>query len=134
SGGIASHPPPSRDRSTAVGHVVVITARHGGVRTRVLGAFGGALLGLWTCFAQAADGPDPHHKYRWLSPDLHWSGGVMGWQYAPAGQPAWTGTTQMVHLVQQAMNAWSAQCGVQFAYLGTTAQQATVQDGASIIG
>ncbi len=40
----------------------------------------------------------------------------------------------MVTLVEQAMNTWSAQCGVQFSYLGATPQQATVQDGASIIG
>src|SRR5581483_10532644 len=77
---------------------------------------------------------DPTHKYRNLAPGLRWSGNTMSWYYAPAGQPAWTDANQMVTLIQQAMNAWSAQCGVQFSYLGTTPQQATVEDGASIIG
>jgi len=82
--------------------------------------------------ARGAD--DPTCKYRILAPGLHWSGNTMSWYYASTGQPAWADANQMVTLIQQAMNAWSSQCGVQFSYLGVTPQQATVQDGASIIG
>lgn len=87
---------------------------------------------LAASFAHAAD--DPAHKYRFLSPGLHWSNGTMTWYYAPAGEPSWASTASMIALIQQAMNAWSSQCGVQFQFLGTTGVQATVQDGASIIG
>ncbi|MDQ6618973.1 MAG: matrixin family metalloprotease [Pseudomonadota bacterium] len=82
--------------------------------------------------ARAAE--DVNHKYRSLAPGLHWSGNTMSWYYAPAGEPAWASGTSAVTLIQQAMNVWSSRCGVQFSYLGTTPQQATVQDGASIIG
>ncbi|MEO5701853.1 MAG: matrixin family metalloprotease [Casimicrobiaceae bacterium] len=77
---------------------------------------------------------DPLHKYRSLAPGMHWTGNTLSWYYAPSGQPAWASDASVVTLISQAMNAWSAQCGVQFSYLGTTPQQATVQDGASIIG
>lgn len=74
------------------------------------------------------------HKYRTLYAGLHWSGSTMTWYYAPGGEPAWADNAQMVTIIAQAMNVWSAQCGVQFSYVGSTPQQATVQDGASIIG
>lgn len=91
-----------------------------------------AALAIVASTAEGAD--DPMHKYRVLSPGLHWSGNTMSWYYAPSGQPAWASNGEMVTLIQQAANAWSAQCGVQFSYMGTTTSQATVQDGASIIG
>ena len=121
-------------RSNVLDRVVVVISgwRRNGLRGRLMAACAGAVLAVAAGFAHAAD--DASHKYRWLSPDLHWSGGTMGWYYAPAGQPAWARTTQMVGMIQQAMNAWAAQCGVQFAFLGTTTGQATVQDGASIVG
>src|SRR4051794_29969492 len=90
------------------------------------------VLTVTMTLARGAD--DEMHKYRFLSPGLHWSTATMTWYYAPAGQPSWANTTQMVALIQQAMNTWSSQCGVQFQFLGTTDVQATVQDGASIIG
>ncbi len=77
---------------------------------------------------------DSSHKFRVLAPGLQWSNHTMTWHYAPEGQPAWAQTAQMVTLTQQAMNMWSSQCGVRFGFLGTTQSQATVQDGASIIG
>lgn len=91
-----------------------------------------AALAVVTATASAAD--DPSHKYRMLSAGLHWTSNTMTWHYAPEGQPAWAETSQMVTLIQQAMNMWSSQCGVQFGFLGTTQSQTTVQDGASIIG
>lgn len=103
--------------------------RHG---AKLAAAAWATALAIVASTASGAD--DPMHKYRELSPGLHWSGNTMSWYYAPANQPTWADASQMVPLIQQAMNAWSAQCGVQFSYLGTTPQQATVQDGASIIG
>lgn len=91
----------------------------------------GLALALCASCARATD--DWAHKYRTLAPGVRWSG-VMSWYYAPAGQPAWASTLQMTTLIQQAMNAWSSHCGVQFAFLGTTEYAATVEDGASIIG
>jgi len=91
-------------------------------------------IALTVTMSLARGADDEMHKYRFLSPGLHWSTATMTWYYAPAGQPSWANTTQMVALIQQAMNTWSSQCGVQFQFLGTTDVQATVQDGASIIG
>jgi hypothetical protein len=82
--------------------------------------------------ASAADGGS--EKYLALAPGVHWSGNTMTWYYAPAGHPDWATDAQMLPLIQQAMNAWSSQCGVQFNYLGISAQQAPANDGASVIG
>src|SRR5213592_2930808 len=54
-----------------------------------------ALL-LFTSTALAATEDDVAHKYRALSPGLHWSGNTMTWYYAPDGQPAWANTQDMV--------------------------------------
>src|SRR4051812_28615649 len=54
-----------------------------------------ALL-LFTSMAFAAAEDDVAHKYRTLSPGLHWSGNTMTWYYAPDGQPAWANTQDMI--------------------------------------
>lgn len=93
--------------------------------------FSAAWIAALAIMASSAHGAVGDGKYKTIG--ASWSTAVT-WYYAPDGQPGWASPSNMVPLVQKAMDTWSAQCGVQFSYLGTTARQSTVEDGASVIG
>src|SRR5512140_3613721 len=76
--------------------------RQGGKLAAVVWA---TALAIVASTAHGAD--DPIHKYHELSAGLHWSGNTMSWYYAPTGQPGWANASNMVPLIQQAMNAWT---------------------------
>ena len=108
---------------------VACPTRHG----RLFGVAWAAALAI-VAATTPTQGAEVDAKYRMIAGGAHWSANTLGWYYAPAGQPAWASPEVMVPVVQRAMDLWSAQCGVQFRYLGVTAQQSTLQDGASVIG
>src|SRR3954465_7007769 len=90
-------------RGKATAQRVRPPTRRGGRLASIVWA---AALAIVASTAQGA-ADDPMHKFRELSPGLHWSGNTMSWYYAPSGQPSWASAPQVVTLIQQAMNAWS---------------------------